>query len=85
MDFSAREGKRLVLMVENLNMMFRDMADSGDAGRRLRKVLQTEPRIILLASATSRFEAIDHPEHALYDQFRAVTLRPLDTNECAVL
>ena len=85
MDYSKREGKRLVLMVENLNMMFRDMADSGDAGWRLRKVLQTEPRIILLASATSRFEAIDHPEHALYDQFRVVTLRPLDTNECAVL
>ena len=85
MDYSAREGKRLVLMVENLNMMFRDMADSGDAGWRLRKVLQTEPRIILLASATSRFEAIDHPEHALYDQFRVVALRPLDTNECAVL
>ena len=85
MDYSAREGRRLVLMVENLNMMFRDMADSGDAGWRLRKVLQTEPRIVLLASATSRFEAIDHPEHALYDQFRVVTLRPLDTNECAVL
>ena len=85
MDYSKREGKRLVLMVENLNMMFRDMADSGDAGWRLRKVLQTEPRIVLLASATSRFEAIDHPKHALYDQFRVVTLRPLDTNECAVL
>ena len=85
MDYSAREGKRLVLMVENLNMMFRDMADSGDAGWRLRKVLQTEPRIILLASATSRFDEIDHPEHALYDQLRVVTLDPLDTNECAVL
>ena len=27
LDFADREGKRLVLMVENLNMMFRDMAD----------------------------------------------------------
>ena len=52
LDFSDRVGKRLVLMVENLNMMFRDMADSK-AGWRLRKILQTEPRIILLASATS--------------------------------
>ena len=41
LDFSDREGKRLVLMVENLNMMFRDMADS-EAGWRLRKILQTE-------------------------------------------
>ena len=83
-DFSDRESKRLVLMVENLNMMFSDMADP-DAGWRLRKVLQTEPRIILLASATSRFDEIDNPDCALFDQFRTLTLRPLDTSECAVL
>ena len=85
LDFSDREDRRLVLMVENLNMMFRDMADSREAGWRLRQTLQTEPRIILLASATSRFDAIDRPDRALYDLFRTLTLRPLDTNECAVL
>ena len=84
LDFSDREGKRLVLIVENLNMMFGDMADS-EAGWRLRKTLQTEPRIILLASATSRFDEIDRPDRALYDLFRTLTLRPLDTDECAVL
>ena len=84
LDFSDQENKRLVLAVENLNMMFRDMTDP-DAGWRLRKVLQTEPRIVLLASATSRFDEIDNPEHALYDQFRTLTLRPLDTKECADL
>ena len=84
LDFSDREGKRLALMVENLNSMFRDMSDR-DAGWRLRKILQTEPRIILLASATSRFAEIDHPDHALYDLFRVRTLQPLDTEECAVL
>ena len=84
LDFADREGKRLVLMVENLNMMFRDMMDRN-AGWRLRKILQTEPRIILLGSATSRFDEIDHPDHALYEQFRVLTLRPLTTGECAVL
>ena len=84
LDFADREDKRLVLMVENLNMIFRDMSDR-DAGWRLRKILQTEPRIILLASATSRFAEIDHPDHALYDLFRVRTLQPLDTEECAVL
>ena len=83
-DFSDREGKRLVLMVENLNMMFRDMSDPV-AGWRLRHTLQTEPRIVLLASATNRFDEIDDPEHALYEQLRVLLLRPLDTNECAVL
>ena len=86
LDFSDREGKRLVLMVENLNMMFKDMADPDpDAGWRLRHTLQTEPRIVMLASATSRFDEIDNPKHALYDLFRVRTLRPLDTKECAVL
>ena len=84
LDFADREDKRLVLMVENLNMMFRDMTDR-DAGWRLRKVLQTEPRIILLASATSRFDEIDKQDHALYELLRVLTLRPLNTEECAVL
>ena len=84
LDFSDREAKRLVLFVENLNTLFRDMTDP-DAGWRLRKVLQTEPRIILLASATRRFDQIDHPDEALYDLFRVTSLRPLGTDECATL
>ena len=84
LDFADRRGQRLLLLVENLNMLFRDMADR-DAGWRLRKVLQTEPRIMLFASATSRFAEIDSPDRALYDLFVVRTLRPLDTDQCAVL
>ncbi len=84
LDFSDREGKRLVLLVENLNMMFREMTDP-DAGWRLRKVLQNEPRIIVLGSATSRFAQITDPAEALYEQFRIVRLEPLDTEACRVL
>lgn len=84
LDFSDHIGKRLVLMVESLNMMLGDMMDR-DAGWRLRKTLQTEPRIILLGSATSRFAEIDRPDLALYDLFRVITLRPLDTTECGLL
>ena len=83
-DYSDRIGKRLVLVVENLNMMFGDIKDP-EAGWRLRHTLQTEPRILVLASTTSRFEEIDNPKHALYDLFREHTLRKLDANECAVL
>ena len=84
LDFSDRNAKRLVLFVENLNTLFRDVSDP-DAGWRLRKVLQTEPRIILLASATRRFDQIDDPDQALYDLFRVTSLRPLGTDECATL
>ena len=84
LDFADRQEKRVVLLVENLNMLFADM-DDPDAGWRLRHTLQTEPRIVLLGSATSRFDEIDHPDHALYDLFRVITLRPLDTQECVAL
>ena len=84
LDFADRHDTRLLLTVENLNMLFSDMSDP-DTGWQLRKTLQTEPRIILLGSATSRFEEIDSPEHALYDLFRVLTLRPLDTAECEAL
>ena len=83
-DFADRERKRLVLIVENLNMMFRDMGDD-DAGWRLRKALQTEPRIVLLASATSRFDQMNDPKEALYELFRVTRLQPLDTDDCAIL
>ena len=84
-DFSDREGRRLVLIVENLNMLFRDIADRDAAGWRLRQTLQNEPRILMLASATSRFDEIDDPNRALYDLFRVLTLRPLTTEDCATL
>ena len=84
LDFADREGRRLVLGVENLNMMFSDMTDP-DAGWRLRQTLQTEPQIMLVGTATSRFGEIDRPDRALYDLFRLLTLRPLDRKESAVL
>ena len=84
LDFAEREGKRLVLQVENLSMLFSDMMDP-DAGWCLRKTLQTEPRIMMIGSATSRFGEIDRPDRALYDLFRILQLHPLDRNESAVL
>ena len=84
LNFADRENTRLVLFVENLNTLFRDMADP-DTGWRLRKVLQTEPRIVLIASATNRFDEMDCPDHAFYDMFRVCVLRRLDTAECAAL
>ena len=84
LDFAEREAKRLVLHVENLNMLFSDMMDP-DAEWCLRKTLQTEPQIMMIGSATSRFGEIDRPDRALYDLFRVLTLRPLDRKESAVL
>ncbi len=84
LDFARRADKRLLVIVENLNTLFEETSDP-DVGWRLRKVLQTEPRIMLLATATCRFDEIDHPEHALYNFFESLALSGLRTNECAAL
>ena len=84
LDFADRMGRRLVIVAENLNTMLGEMRDP-EAGWRLRKTLQTEPRIVLLASASRRFAEIDDVDEPLYDLFRVLTLRPLDTAACARL
>ena len=84
LDFADRFDLRLVLIVENLNMIFSQLPDP-DMGWELRQVLQTEPRILLLASASSRFEEIDNPDRAFFDLLAIHALRPLDTEQCSAL
>lgn len=84
LDFARQEDKRLLLIVENLNMLFDDLNDP-DVGWQLRHTLQNEERIFLLASATSRFEEIDRYGRAMYDLFNVQELKRLDTDACAVL
>ena len=83
LDAADRLGKQLVLIVENLQSLFRDVHD--DFGWQLREVLQTEPQIILLGSATSRFRELDDVSKPFFEMLRIVGLEPLDTDECGRL
>ena len=80
LDAADRLGRRLVLMVENLQSL-RETVD-GDFGWQLRGVLQSEPQIMLLASATSRFEGLEDAGEPFFELFRIVHLLPLTTEEC---
>ena len=80
LDAADRLGRKLVLMVENLQELCADVDD--DFGWKLREVLQTEPQIMLLATATSRFKGLDDPAQPFFELFRTVLLEPLDTGEC---
>lgn len=84
LEFADRTDLRLVLIVENLNMIFSQFLDQQMEWE-LRKSLQTESRILLLASASSRFDEIDNPDRAFFDLFVTHTLQPLDTGQCAAL
>ena len=83
LEVADRLGKKLVLMVENLQSLCKNV--DKDFGWKLRGVLQSEPQIMLLASATSRFAGLDDAKQPFFELFRIIELGPLDTDECCRL
>ena len=80
LNAADRLGRQIVLMVENLQTLCGDVDE--DFGWKLRETLQSEPQIILLATATSRFRGLDDAKEPFFELFRIVRLEPLDTEEC---
>ena len=80
LDAADRLGKKLVLMVENLQDLCKNV--DADFGWQLRSALQSEPQIMLLATATSRFKGLDDAEQPFFEQFRSLDLEPLTTEDC---
>lgn len=83
LDFADREGKKLLLVVENLDMICDQIPP--EAEWELRHTLGSERRIMLLATAPSRFKTIDDAGRGWYEFFAVHELRPLDNQESAVL
>lgn len=77
---AERLDRRLVLMVENLHVLFG--GGNEDFGWKLRATLQSEPRIILLGTATTRFTALDDARAPFFELFHTVSLDPLNTEDC---
>ena len=80
LDASDRLGRKLVLMIENMQDLLDDV--DADFGWKLRETLQTEPQIILIGTATSRFERLDDVREPFFEMFRILDLKPLDTEAC---
>ena len=80
LDAADRLGRRLVLMVENLQSLCEEVDE--DFGWQLRQSLQSDPEIILLGTATSHFEALDDASAPFFELFRILRLEPLSTAEC---
>lgn len=83
LDFADLKKKRILLVVENLNMLLGDQMSDKDAWT-LRHTLLNEPRVMLLATATSRFEQIINSGKAMFEVFKVHDLKPMDEKECAV-
>ena len=80
LEAADRLDRRVVLMVENLQSLCSDVGD--DFGWQLRQTLQSEPRLMLLATATSRFKGLDDASQPFFELFRIVELEPLNTDAC---
>ena len=80
LEAADRLDRKIVLMVENLQSLCSDVDD--DFGWQLRQTLQLEPRLMLLATATSRFKGLDDASQPFFELFRIVELEPLSTDAC---
>ena len=78
-----RLGKQVVLMVENLQSLF----SSADAsfGWKLREALQSSSSLMLIGTATLRFESMDRVDMPFFEFFRVVNLGPLKVDACQEL
>ena len=72
------------MVVENLHMLLSDQL-SDDDGWALRHTLLNESRIMLVASAVSRFAQVEIEGKPMFELFRFLELKPLDEQECRQL
>jgi tetratricopeptide (TPR) repeat protein len=84
MDFADEQGKRLLFIVENLSMLLGQQI-APDAAWEIRHTLMNEPRLMLLGTATSRFEQIENSDKAMFELFKIHELEPLSSDDCRTL
>jgi len=83
LDFAEDRGKRLLLVVENLNMLCEQITQ--EAAWDLRHTLTNERRLMLLGTATSRFDEVVKVDRAWFEMFSIHDLKPLDKKQSATL
>jgi tetratricopeptide (TPR) repeat protein len=84
LDFADQQGKRVLLVVENLNTLIGQQM-LPDAAWDLRHTLLNEPRLMLLGTATNRFDEVENIGHAWFEMFSVHQLQPLTIDECGEL
>ena len=79
-DFNRETGKRLILFVENLDAVIRQIHDEREI-HSLRATLIERPEILLLGSANAFFEAIGGYGEPLYEFFRVFKLEGIEERD----
>jgi DNA-binding MarR family transcriptional regulator len=82
MDFA--EKRRLLIIVENLQMLLGEQTSDDDAWD-IRQTLLNHPELMLVSTATTHFGEIANAEKANFELFREIILTPLNTRDCRSL
>ena len=77
-------GKRLILFVENLDLVFEQLRDEREV-HALRAALMAHPAIMVVGSANAVFDAIRSHGQPFYEFFRLIRLQGLSQEECSQL
>jgi len=77
-------GRKVLLLAENVDMLLDDQVGADD-GWALRQALQTEPDLLLMATAVGTFAQLDEPGKAFYGFFHRLDLGPLDDDDVRAL
>ena len=83
-EFVTERRAKLLVVVENLQMILGEQSGTNDAWD-LRQTLLNNPEVMMIATATMRFGEIMNAEKANFELFREITLAPLSTDDCRVL
>jgi len=84
LDFADQHKRRLLLVVENINMLMEDQIGADETWD-IRHTLLNEPRIMLVGTAPSRFDEIGNAGKAMFDLFKIHHLEPLGTKDSKLL
>ena len=81
LDFCEADGKRLILFVENLDIIFGQLRDEREI-HALRASLIEHPEILLIGSANAVFNAIRSHGEPFYEFFRLFVLDGIGQEDC---
>ena len=76
--------KKAIIMIENMHQLLDEIKDD-DFGWAIRRVMQNEPRIMFLVTATTRFDNLDNAQQPFFEIFATSELPPLKRSEAARL
>ncbi len=72
-DWSRKRGKRMLLLIDNLDMIFEQINDTRDNAR-LREVLMNDGTMMILGGATTFFREVRDYDQPLYNFFKIYNL-----------